>query len=529
MRQRLLGFGTIYILLFAACNLTVPNPNKRHRDAAVDGAFDAPIDIPADGPSLPKCTANEVLRCDDTSLVRCNADGTGEVSEPCPFGCNPNEKRCASKPGPVCTANQGLRCDGTNLVSCNADGSGEASKACSAGCDAANKRCYACAANQVLRCDGSNLVRCNAAGTGEAIQRCSLGCDAAGKRCYDMAPSNGLGRFLGQAGAQPEVNLGDAATIDTDSGIVSVGATHVAVLSDIVLQSDAPTIRVFIVGSLTAKKVVVSGTNALALVSSGNISIGDVFSASSYVAVGVATVAGPGAYNSGNCKGTDSGVPIGAVVGRGGVGGGPGGGGFGSIGAYGGFAQSGNPVYASAGSAGGQPTGNASLVPLRGGCDGGAQYYLKSPGRGGGAVQLVSGTKISISGTVAANGSARDSGGSGGGILLEAPIVEVTGHVVANGGAGGTALFTGEDGGLADIPAQGHAEIPDFAGKGGNGAAGTTAATAGGLMVSLSSPPVWGGGGGGGVGRIRVNTAPDGQRSTGLFSPPADFGALGKF
>jgi len=98
---------------------------------------------------------------------------------------------------------------------------------------------------------------------------------------------------------------------------------------------------------------------------------------------------------------------------------------------------------------GGITNGNESLVPLRGGCAGGARGGHE--GAGGGAVQLVSGTEFRLAdqgsskGTVhvgGGGGRATDplgfedtghqvpiyeggGGGSGGGILIEAPSTSV--------------------------------------------------------------------------------------------------------
>jgi len=83
-------------------------------------------------------------------------------------------------------------------------------------------------------------------------------------------------------------------------------------------------------------------------------------------------------------------------------------------------------------------------------------------------------------GGISANGSSYAGGGSGGGILLEAPVVNVSGNVAANGGGGGS-LFgkPGESGRLDDIRAAGGI-APDQSngGNGGAGAAGASPASA---------------------------------------------------
>jgi hypothetical protein len=133
---------------------------------------------------------------------------------------------------------------------------------------------------------------------------------------------------------------------------------------------------------------------------------------------------------------------------------------------------------------------------------------------------------VSVTGVIAANGSSALGGGSGGGILVEAPVVEVTGTVVANGAGGNSGcLFgtSGQDGRLDATPAQGG--TCGSGGSGGNGGAGSIAAGSG-ANVSLSSGAALAGHGGGGVGRIRINTAAGGFHRAGLFSPDPSTGAI---
>lgn len=381
-----------------------------------------------------------------------------------------------------------------------------------------------CEVGAGLKCDGSNLIRCNADGTGEVSEPCSLGCNADALRCNDITPSNGLAKFLDSASGQPELNLGDSATIDTDTGEVKVGGNVVQSYSETVSQPSGPIIRVFPVKSLVTREVVVTGKNALAVVSSGDINIGGVFSVSAKN-----RERGAGAFIDGNCRGQ---IPPGNIVFTGTYGG-FGGGGFGSAGGSGGSAN--DATSSSAGGPGGQVTGNAELVPLRGGCAGG-HYYNDFGGGGGGAIQLVSRTLIAVSGALSANGGSSASGGSGGGILLEAPIVDIgaLGRIVANGAAGRGAVIAEDTrldatpavGGKADITrnAQG---VPFYYGRGGDGGAGSYGATDGGnIEAKAINGGTYGGQGGGGVGRIRVNTASGGIRGGGILSPPPSTGTL---
>lgn len=375
-----------------------------------------------------------------------------------------------------------------------------------------------CTANQPLRCDGANLVRCNDDGTAELTEACSLGCSASPvMHCSEVDPSNGLARYLDMAAGEPGLDLGMTAIINTNDGTVLVDGKSVVVRSALVAQPSAPTILVFIVHDLTANDVTVKGGNAFALVSDSDMRIGGIFNASA-----ISNQHGPGAYNDTTCKGSNE-VSSGSSLS------GAGGGGFGAAGGAGGSANTDSD--SATGGSGGKPTGTSTLVPLRGGCDSGSpdSAHPDGVGAGGGAVQLVSRTRISITGVVAANGSSSVGGGSGGGILIEAPIVEVTGSVVANGGGGNSGCLVstpGEDGRLDATPAQGG--TCSVGGAGGNGGAGSIAAGNGAnaFLAGTGSSPAFGGHGGGGVGRIRINTAPVGFHRAGLFSPNPSTGAI---
>jgi hypothetical protein len=327
-------------------------------------------------------------------------------------------------------------------------------------------------------------------------------------RCTDVDPANGLAKFLDMGSAQPDLNLGDAATINTDTGDVTVGSTQISVGTDVEPQLNGPNIRVLYVRGLTAGNVAVTGKYALAIVGSSELKIQGVLSVSA-----TPNVPGAGAYIDGGCQGTSAltAPPVNAY-------GGHAGGGFGGVGGAGGSAK--NVSGARAGGIGGNATGNASLVPLRGGCDGAI-----SP-NGGGAIQLVSRTQIVVSGAVAANGAAGRGGGSGGGILLEAPVVEVSGSVVANGGAGIGCLRDGENGRLDANPAMGGGGCAVESASGAGGAGNVGAANGFPMDAGSATGNVYGGAGGGGVGRIRVNTFPGGLHTTGIFSPNPSQGAL---
>src|ERR1043165_7847810 len=318
-----------------------------------------------------------------------------------------------------------------------------------------------CTPDQALRCDGNTLVRCNSDGSAELRESCTLGCNAVGVRCNDVDPSNGLASYLDMAASEPDFDFGATAIVNTDDCTVVVDGHPVAVKHATVAQSLAPNICVFIVRSLITRDVKITGTSALAIVSHRDVKIGGLMSASAVVGQ-----RGAGAFNDATCRGGDAGNTGNGVIS------GAGGGGFGQPGGRGGMAS--NTGAASPGGAGGGATGNAMLVPLRGGCDGGSLGGLF--GAGGGALQLISRTNITVSGIIAANGSAGAGGGSGGGILLEAPVLDVSGAIVANGagGAAGCILSTqglGEDGRLDGMRAAGGQSCSVITGAGGAGGA----------------------------------------------------------
>jgi hypothetical protein len=169
---------------------------------------------------------------------------------------------------------------------------------------------------------------------------------------------------------------------------------------------------------------------------------------------------------------------------------------------------------------GGEPGGTVPGTTLRGGCTGQAADSADGVGgHGGGAVLLIAGSSLHIDGDINAAGEgggpgigATWSGGAGGGaggmIVFDAPIIEVTSLVLANGGGGGEGSGAGDGNPGADpsgiAPAAGGSG-GSFAGDGGNGAAGVAAGTgADGLTGSGRDGGGGTGGGGGGAGVIKA-------------------------
>jgi hypothetical protein len=175
--------------------------------------------------------------------------------------------------------------------------------------------------------------------------------------------------------------------------------------------------------------------------------------------------------------------------------------------------------------AGGTGGGTAAGVPapgiadgFHGGCRGGAAVF--PGGAGGGAVYLVAGTDIHVTGVVNADGapglgglqgampSGGDGGGAGGYIGLDAPMITVDqlAAIVANGGGGGGGAGNskGEAGGLA-FAGNGYFSSGGLGGGigpvGGDGGDGASGSFGGGPGL----PNTGGGGGGGGsAGYIHV-------------------------
>src|SRR3954452_19433615 len=77
------GLVLVWFVVAAGCVFSRPSPVG----AADDGGED-------DAPPNSACAANQPLRCNGTTLVRCNSDGTAEVTEGCSLGCNASPLRC---------------------------------------------------------------------------------------------------------------------------------------------------------------------------------------------------------------------------------------------------------------------------------------------------------------------------------------------------------------------------------------------------------------------------------------------------
>jgi hypothetical protein len=388
------------------------------------------------------------------------------------------------------------------------------------------------------------LAVCSASGTVEHTEQCALDCFSDGSRCNQVAPSNGLGPALIQAGQQAAITLPPAAVIDSDTGTVTLAGNPIVVPTVTVAQPGGLTLRVLLAQSWILNGIQIRGTLPVAFVASDEITVQGVIDASADGHAG-----GPGARVCGSGSG-GGGPAVGFFefppsANSGGyprflwASNGVGGGGFGTTGGAGGVRNDGLLVGTA-----GLPNGNPELVPLRGGCEGGESAQQASgvvaAGAGGGAIQLVGGRAVHLIsdsaniGVVHVGGGRGIAGvlgsetstpthpvygpggaGSGGGILIEAPTVVLddgTALVAAGGGGGGYGACTpapdGNDASPDAVTAGGGAcsTAATPAAAGGDGATNSTGATGANATFGAA------GSGGGGLGRIRINTA-DGQYS----------------
>ncbi|MGE3457197.1 MAG: hypothetical protein AB7O24_18940 [Kofleriaceae bacterium] len=314
--------------------------------------------------------------------------------------------------------------------------------------------------------------------------------------------------------ATPPVLVGSR-VYNTDTHVLAdlQGGGNPATPSFIDAMTDSGPITALVVPSLSFSstwRLRVVGSRPFAIVSPGAITIAGSLDAASGGAGTRATaeacgtsIGSDGATNSQNIGG----------------GAGGGGGGFGSVGgAGGGGDKNGTPTLGGAGG------GKADLpTGVVGGCAGGKGATGPGlggiGGAGGGAVYLASDVSILVSGVINVGGAGGNrgefqSGGGGGGgaggmILLEAPMLRVTGVLAANGGGGGG----GAGGSGVQLATAGLAGMPNVtAASGGIGGAGDGGGGAGGSGGFLSAEDgattaaanAGGGGGGGGVGYIVV-------------------------
>jgi hypothetical protein len=326
---------------------------------------------------------------------------------------------------------------------------------------------------------------------------------------------------------------GDLAVIDTDNGTIDINGSDQALAFSVVPQSGGPDLIVISTSEVSVPATATlafNGTRPIAIASLGNIDIGGLVDMG-----GFGTSGAPGS-NSPSCGAGDNGVEqTGAGTSTPAASGG-GGGGYGGVGGTGAAVPNSGPP-----TSGGNANGNATIIPLRGGCDGGDGGNANSGagGGGGGGLQLVASgmilvrsgasvTAFGAGGVRADSHAAGGGGGSGGALLLESPMIQIDGALTANGGGGGqgnrggttTDSENGEDGHPRDtVPAAGgDSSLAPSGGNGGDGGSSTASAENGFEGINDATRSAGGGGGGGSVGRIRLNIDPT-PSIGGLVSP----------
>ncbi len=175
---------------------------------------------------------------------------------------------------------------------------------------------------------------------------------------------------------------------------------------------------------------------------------------------------------------------------------------------------------------GGSPASAVLLAGLRAGCPGGDGADQANNGggaahgHGGGAIALIAQMTIQVAGVIDASGESGaggavgliggGGGGSGGVIVIDAPLLQLPGTLLAEGGGGGgggSTGFSGSDGadGGPGIPAGGGQGGGGKGGTGGDGSGPDTTTDGGMALGGVDS----GAGGGGGAGFIHFTATPN--------------------
>jgi hypothetical protein len=372
--------------------------------------------------------------------------------------------------------------------------------------------CGCTAGSATCGSDGT-LTVCNADGMSVTTTMCATGCELPAATCRTIVPSNGLGPALAASASAPAISIPSGATIDTDTGdVLGSDSSLLPYSTTLVAQPSGPTIRVFAGAMVTVGDVTISGSNGIAFVSYGALTVGSVSANASGI------VGGPGSISMGACVGDEEeadGSDVGIIAF------GAGGGGNATLGGSGGGRNG-------PGEPGGSDIGG--FTPLSGGCAGGGTEFPTDEdqdpdfgGGGGGAIQLVSNTSVEVDGIISVGGGGgqqNSGGGAGGLVIVEAPAITLgpQGGIVANGGGGG-----GDCPGADATPDL----VPGAGGSGGDACDSPVPAFAGGAGATALVPPAPGsivqqqviehsmyGGGGGAVGRCRLATLDGTYKST---------------
>jgi hypothetical protein len=501
------------------------------------------------------CTPGEVLGCADAlHQSRCKSDGSGPESIDCDNGCS-GDGVCN-----VCTPDTKTCSDANTLTTCNTEGTGTSDVQCAFGCNASE--CNQCHPS-TTECQSNKLVTCSPTGKTMLSTTCPNGCDTTPTPdvCKPaptptLVPSNLYDSSVAPIPANP------CETVTTQSDDLSVPEDGTLMINTdgtctrVKTQTGSlPAICVMVRRNITfdaGSIVTVRGSRALALVATGTMSLKGAIDASA-----VGQIGGPGAASIGiSVGGTAKALPDMAEETPGNAGGG--GGGYGMGGGSGGEGPGTcNTAPCADAVTGGYVQGLTSISPLRSGARGGLNSAKPGtirqglPGGGGGALQFVGCTSMSIestalihvnggggqggrSGTTATPGAGAG-GGSGGAILIEAQSMTLASGIqlFANGGGGGGGATLsmpggdGDDGPRQRTTAAGGLAATGGSGSGISGPGGTGGAVntggnplpagAGGAVTDAANAA---GGGGGGVGRIRLNNTSSSINGAILIASP---------
>ncbi len=353
---------------------------------------------------------------------------------------------------------------------------------------------------------------------------CPLGCVPQRDRCVEFPPSNLPPSALHQGSGLFTIN--GNITINTTEGTIRGPNGEVTLPSGHgVYTSSDHAYLVYYGGSLTiaqGAKLRLVGKRPLIIAASDTVTIAGTIDLSAQGRnPGAGGGVGGNAKTSGQpaagsvCEQSSAGEARGSQKATGGAGG--------SFGGHGGAGGHGPPGRA--------PCKPQLLKTLVGGTGGGGGARTGGAGGGGGGALQISAWRtivITVTGTIHAGGGGGEGGkgivfgfsgsggggGSGGAILLEAPTVENSGTLLANGGGGGgggagwVGTDDGDDG--DDAPpdgglAQGGDGGTIVIAKGGKGGEGAGAGQLDGGPGEFQDAK--GGGGGGSVGVIHINTA----------------------
>ncbi len=460
----------------------------------------------------------------------------GSVVDPADGDAQPTEGDAASREAGADGC--GATCPGSAAGTCPVGGCNAPSGACiSAGQPCSCIRDSDCKSGKCVKTSGRNELSCGGGCTGTGAADglgCALAAPGIPAACaapsFVYTPSN----FVPASYTPPAT----ATTIDCNTTYNSTthaftgwcaGQTAPAIYSNFP-QSGGPSVDILAFRALTldaANTLTLTGDNPIIIAVYGAADLSGVIDASAQ-----GSTPGPGATacaagaGGGGVPGPSS--PAGTDPGAAGGGGGglAAGGGAGDFSTYSGVG--GNPATGTdnIGASGGSAHGSSAVVPLTGGCSGGAGAD-GSPGNagggggaGGGGVQLSVAGTISGSGTIKTNGSAGGTGasaspalahtsgagggggGSGGAILIESPSTSSLTLQTSGGPGGGGGTGYGAD----TTSTNTWSGIPGGAG-GTNSGVSTGAPGSGGPPGERGQSYSGGGGGGGGAyGRTKINT-----------------------